>query len=61
MQPIITKVLINTHWRLHQFNDNNMGKPANVHSEHWSILVTMRTTEAWQAKSEHMRSISKGK
>ena len=38
-----------------------MGKSANVHSEHWSTLVTMRTTETSQAKSEHMQSISKGK
>ena len=61
MQPIITKVLINTRWRLNQLIDNNMGKPADVHSEHWNTLVAMRTTEASQAKSEHMRSISKGK
>ena len=61
MQPIITKVLINTRWRLNQLIDNNMGKPADVSSEHWKTLVAMRTTEASQAKSEQMRSISKGK
>jgi hypothetical protein len=37
-----------------------MGKPANVHSKHWKIIVAMGTTEASQAKSKHMRSISKG-
>ena len=34
MQPIIMKVLINTHWRLNQLIDNNMGKFANMQSEH---------------------------
>ena len=61
MQPIITKVLINTRWRLNQLIDNNMGKPADVSSEHWKTLVAMRITDASQAKSKHMRSISKGK
>jgi hypothetical protein len=61
MRPIITKVLINTRWRLNQLIDNNGGKPADVDPEHWKTLVAMRTTEAAQMKSDHMRSISKGK
>ena len=61
MQPITTKVLINTHWRLNQFIDNNMSKPTNVHSHHWRTLVAMRTTKVLQAKYENMRSISKWK
>jgi hypothetical protein len=61
MRPIITKVLINTRWRLNQLIDNNAGKPADVDAEHWKTLVAMRATEAAHLKSEHMRSISKGK
>ena len=61
MRPIITKVLINTRWRLNQLIDNNAGKPADVDPEHWKTLVAMRATEAAQVKSDHMRSISKGK
>lgn len=61
MRPIITKVLINTRWRLNQLIDNNAGKPADVDTEHWKTLVGMRATEAAQVKSEHMRAISKGK
>jgi hypothetical protein len=61
MRPIITKVLINTRWRLNQLIDNHGGKPADVNPEHWKTLVAMRATEAAQVKSEHMRSISKGK
>jgi hypothetical protein len=61
MRPIITKVLINTRWRLNQLIDNNASKPADVDPEHWKTLIAMRTTEAAQVKSEHMRSISKGK
>ena len=61
MRPIITKVLINTRWRLNQLIDNNAGKPADVDPEHWKTLVAMRATEGAQVKSEHMRSISKGK
>ena len=61
MQPIITKVIINTRWRLNQLIDNKAGKPADVDPEHWKILVAMRATEAAQVRSEHMRSISKGK
>ena len=38
-----------------------MGKHADVYPEHWKTLVAMRATEAAQAKSKHMRSISKGK
>ena len=34
MQPIITMVLINTRWRFNQLIDKNMGKPADVQSEH---------------------------
>ena len=60
MQLIITKVLINTRWRLNQLIDGNMGKPANVHPEHWKTLVAMRATEATQAKYEHMHSTSGG-
>ena len=60
-RPIITKVLINTRWRLNQLMDNNASKPADVDPEHWKTLIAMRTTEAAQVKSEHMRSISKGK
>ena len=60
MRPIITKVLINTRWRLNQLIDNNGYKPADVDAEHWT-LVAMRATEAAHMRSEHMRSISKGK
>ena len=61
MRPIITKVLINTRWRLNQLIDNDAGKPGDVDPEHWKTLVAMRATEAAQVKSDHMRSISKGK
>ena len=61
MRPIITKVLINTRWRLNQLIDNNAGKPADVDIEHWKTLVAMRGTEAAQVRSDHMRTISKGK
>jgi hypothetical protein len=61
MRPIITKVLINTRWRLNSIIDNNGSKPADVDPEHWKTLVAMRATEAAQVKSEHMRGISKGK
>ena len=61
MRPIITKVLINTRWRLNQLVGNNAGKPADVDPEHWKTLVAMRATKATQVKSDHMRSISKGK
>jgi hypothetical protein len=61
MPPIITKVLINTRWRLNQLIDNNAGKPVDVDAEHWKTLVTMRATEAAHVKSEHMCSILKGK
>lgn len=61
MRPIITKVLINTPWRLNSLIDNNGSKPADVDLEHWKTLVAMRATEAAQARSEHMRGISKGK
>ena len=61
MRPIITKVLINTRWRLNQLIDNNGSKPADVDAEHWKTLVAMRATEAAHMRSEHMRSISKGK
>ena len=61
MRPIITKVLINTRWRLNQLIDNNAGKPADVDPEHWKTLVGMRAMEVAQVKSEHMRAISKGK
>ena len=61
MRPIITKVLINTRWRLNELIDNDAGKPGDVDPEHWKTLVAMRATEAAQVKSDHMRSISKGK
>ena len=61
MRPIITKVLINIHWRLNSIIDNNAGKPADVDREHWKTLIAMGASEAAQVKSEHMRSISKGK
>jgi hypothetical protein len=61
MRPIITKVLINTRWKLNQIIDNNGGKPTDVDAKHWKTLVAMRATEAAHMKSEHMRSISKGK
>jgi hypothetical protein len=61
MRPIITKVLINTRWRLNQLIDNKGSKPADVDVEHWKTLVAMRATEAAHMRSEHMRSISKGK
>ena len=61
MRPIITKVLINTRWRLNQLIDNNAGKPPDVDAEHWKTLVGMRAIEAAHLKSQHMRSISKGK
>ena len=61
MRPIITKVLINTRWRLNQLIDNNAGKPADVDPKHWKTLIAMRATEGAHVKFEHMRSISKGK
>lgn len=61
MRPIISKVLINTRWRLNSLIDNNGSKPPDVDPEHWKILVAMRATEAAQVRSEHMRGISKGK
>lgn len=32
-----------------------------MRNEHWNTLVASRATEASKRKSEHMRSISKGK
>ena len=61
MRPIITKVLINTRWRLNQLIDNNAGKPTDVHPEHWKTLVAMHATEVAQVKLEHMHSIPKRK
>ena len=61
MRPIITKVLINTRWRLNQLIDNNAGKPLDVDAKHWKTLVAMRATDVAHAKSEHMHSILKGK
>lgn len=61
MRPIITKVLINTRWRLNTLIDSNAGKPPDVDAEHWKTLVAMRGTEAAQVKSDHMRTISRGK
>ena len=61
MRPIITKVLINTRWRLNQPIDNNAGKPADVDPEHWKTLVAIRATKGAQVKFEHMRFISKRK
>ena len=61
MRPIITKVLINTRWRLNQLINNNGSKHADVDAEHWKTLVAMHATEAAHMRSEHMRSISKGK
>ena len=61
MRPIITKVLINTRWRLNQLINNKAGKPIDVDPEHWKTLVAMRATEGVHVKSEHMRSILKGK
>ena len=61
MRPIITKVFINTRWRLNQLIDNNAGKPTDVDTKHWKTLVAMQATEAAHVKSELMHSISKGK
>ena len=61
MQPLITEVLINMHWRINQCIDADSTKPSDVNLEVWKKMKAMRATEVAQAKSEHMRSISKEK
>lgn len=57
-QPIITKVLINTRWKLNQLIDAMVGKFNNLHPEHWKTIVAMHATEVAQVECEHMHSIS---
>lgn len=59
--PIITKGLITLRFRTNQLIDGNKARPADVKKEYWDDMVAGRATEAAQAKSAQMRSISKGK
>lgn len=59
--PIVTKILINTRWRLNGLIDSDKAKPADVTDELWDTLVTNRASPASRKMSEHMRAISVGK
>lgn len=59
--PIITKVLITMRWRLNNLIDAGCPKPPEVKDEQWNHLLSVRKTEDSKKKSEHMRSIAKGK
>lgn len=61
VSPIITKILINTRWRLNGLIDAGKAKPPEVNDEQWQTLVRNRGSEASRKLSEHMRSISRGK
>lgn len=59
--PILTKVLITARWRYNTLIDLGAPKPAELPDAQWNILVTRRKSEASRKRSEHMRSISKGR
>lgn len=59
--PIITKILINTRWRLNGLIDDCKAKPPEVTEEQWNTLVRNRASPAARKMSEHMRGISLGK
>jgi hypothetical protein len=59
--PIITKGLITLRFRINQLIDGKKPRPEDVKKEYWDDMVADRATEGAQAKSAHMRSISKGK
>lgn len=61
MGPIITKGLITSRFRINQLIDANKPRPEDIKKEYWDDMVATRATEAAQAKSTQMRSISKGK
>lgn len=61
LQPIITKTLITTRFRINQLIDAKQKRPDDVHGPYWKKLVAMRSTEAAQQRSAHMRSISLSK
>lgn len=61
LSPIVTKILINTRWRLNGLIDNGKARPAEVTPEQWGTLVQNRGSPASRKMSEHMRNISKGK
>lgn len=59
--PLVTKALITERWRLNGLIDLNSSKPAELSDALWNKLVIKRRSEAAKKKSEHMRSISKGR
>jgi len=61
ISPIVTKILINTRWRLNGLIDGGKSRPAEVALEQWDTLVKNRGSPASRKMSEHMRNISKGK
>jgi len=61
ISPIVTKILINTRWRLNGLIDGGKTRPAEVTPEQWDTLVKNRGSPASRKMSEHMRNISKGK
>lgn len=61
LEPIITKVLITTRFRLNALIDEDSRRPVEVTREQWETLVKIRRSDAGVKKSEHMRAISKGK
>lgn len=60
-KPLITKTLITVRWQLNHLIDLKSPKPPEVTNEQWNTLVSSRGTDAEKKKSEHMRSILKGK
>lgn len=61
VSPIITKILINTRWRLNGLIDTEKTKLVEVTDEQWNTLVNNRANPASRKVSEHMRAISVGK
>lgn len=61
LQPIITKTLITTRFRINQLIDAKQKRPDDVHGPYWKKLVALRSTEAARQRSAHMRAISLSK
>lgn len=59
--PIITKGLITLRFRTNQLIDGRKPRPEDLKKEYWDDMVAQRASEGAQAKSAHMRSISKGR
>jgi len=54
--PIITKILINTRWRLNGLIDRNKSKPPEVMDEQWNMLTQNRASLGVRKMFEHMRN-----